>query len=833
MNDEVELLKRRLEREIKARKQAEMTLEVKALDLYNANETLKQLNNELAIQVSLRSSALESSEARYKELVENASDIIFNISTEGRFTYVNKLGILALGYEEEEVIGQLFTDFIAPKFKEKVAQHYTTILSEGHEKDYFEFPILHKNGSARWVGQNLNRVTTSNGEVYFSSITRDIDQRKRTEFELEKAQKELEKSEVKYRSIIENMELGLLEVDNSGVITRVYDRFNEMTGYTGDELVGKVAIDQLTVPEYESLANEQIEKRTKGATGVYEIQIRKKDGIKLWVIVSGAPFYNEKGEVIGSIGIHYDITERKRLQEELEQAKKVAEEAQEAEKLFLASMSHEIRTPLNAIIGMSHLLEETSLNASQQEYLKIMQSSARILKHLISDILDLSKIDSGNIQPLLAPVDVCDLCESMVTTFKYKNINPQTSWELNIEPEAQQFVMADQQMLTQVLINLLSNAEKFTAKGSILLNVAAETISSRKKAFTFEVIDTGIGISESSLLNIFERFKQASHEISQTYGGTGLGLAISQKLVALLGGELKVDSTEGVGSTFYFTLTLEIDTTQNSVGIQAKQVNEKSIDGTGNHLLIAEDNPMNIKYLTALLDKWNFSYIITNNGKEAVETFADNVFDLILMDLQMPVMDGFEATKQIRSTEKGATIPIIALTASTFIEKMESALEMGMTDFLGKPFAPDDFSRKLRKYLKPEQHTLTVHHNFCYHPQLDSAYLKEAYGDDLNHTLEIMELFMEVVPEGITKLQQAAEEHDQKAIQDHAHRIKPTFTMVGLTYISALAGHIERYAKASDLDNAVKELKALEEELKVKMHLIEGEIERLKTHLKL
>jgi PAS domain S-box-containing protein len=830
--EELERLKRRLEREIKARKQAETTLEIKSRELYNSNEALQQMNNELEMQVSFRSSALITSETRYRQLVENATDIIFNISKEGRFTFINKLGINALGYREEEVIGALFVHFIPSNYMEYVTSHYTKVLEQALEKDYFEFPVLKKSGEILWVGQNFNRVIAADGVVYYSSITRDINQRKRTEIELEKSQKALEKSEVKYRSIIENMELGLLEVDTKGVIIRVYNRFNEMTGYSGNELVGKSAIEELAVPSSEATALEQIAARNRGVSGVYEIEIRKKNGSTIWVMVSGAPFYNEKGEVLGSIGIHYNITERKRLEADLENAKKKAEDAQRAGEFFLASMSHEIRTPLNAIIGMSHLLEETPLKSDQEEYLKIMQSSADLLKYLISDILDISKIDSANFDLILIPLNIEEVCSEIIKTFRYKNINPQTSWFFTLENSIEYCLLADRNRLTQVLINLLANSEKFTVKGSIQLKVSTEQISSDLAAVTFEVIDTGIGIPSENLLQIFDPFKQANTAITQQYGGTGLGLPISEKLVQLMGGDLRVESREGEGSKFSFTLKLTIDKTLNVNSVKSTKKSERIPNGKGKRILIVEDNQMNVKYVSVLLQKWGFDYDVAYNGKEAIEAFKTGVvYDLILMDVQMPLMDGLTATKAIRKLEHGKTIPLILLTASSYISRREIALNEGITDFLSKPFSPTDFFYKLNTYFSFPQIQQANTNDFQYCSKLDGSYLEAAYGSAYIHALEMMELFVKMIPDSILILNKEVEEGDTIAIRATVHRLNPTFSMVGLSSLTELARKIELHAEEKELLAVKLEVALLIEAINNNIHYIRTEIKRLKTHL--
>lgn len=831
MSKEVEVLKRRLEREQKARKQAETTLEVKARDLFNANERLIQLNNALEHEVSLRTAELQSSEERYRQLVENASDIIYNISEKGEFLYMNAIGVKAFGYSEKEIMGANFLAFVPPNLQEEIAKHYADVVELKRTNDYYEFPVVSKSGRIYWIGQSVTRNVKEDGEVFFSAIARDISERKRTEAQLEEAQKALEKSEVKYRSIIENMDLGLMEVDLEGVITRVYERFNEMTGYKGDELVGRVAKEVFTMPGFEEIVDHNIDQRKQGKTGVYEIQIRKKDGSTLWVIVSGAPFYDEKGNIIGSIGIHYDITDRKQLQIDLETAKKAAEEAQEAEQLFLASMSHEIRTPLNVMIGMSHLLEETPLTHAQAEYLGVMKSASNMLKHLISDILDLSKIDAGNINPTLSSINLELLSRSLVDTFKVKSENHNVVWTCEIDKRLQMNYLTDEQMLNQVLINLLSNAERFTKKGEIKLRVTISESTENKDKICWEVIDTGIGIEKNDLAVIFDRYRQANNTISNEYGGTGLGLAISQKLLSLLGGNIEVESSVGKGSIFRFQLELEKRQSPTETVKKAFSFAEE-LNGKGQKILVVEDNQMNVKYVGALLEKWGFEFDHAPNGKVALDLFEPGKYTLILMDLQMPEMDGFEATTAIRERKGGALLPIIALTASTFISKKESALSLGMTDFLCKPFTPDQFSTILRTYTENNRVNIPSNPKFEHNELLDSGYLNEAYGGDLEHTMEMMSLFLKVLPEGLVNLEESVREKDAVMIQHHSHRIKPTFMMVGLTPLTLLTGRIEEHAKLEELENVEQLFTELQKGINEGLPVIQKEIKRIENQLK-
>ncbi len=547
---EIDILKRRLDREIKSRKAAEGILEAKAMELFEANMALKKLNENLELQVEHRTHELIENEKKYRHLIESASDIIFNINDKGYFTYLNPKGFELFGYEESEVIGKHFLNFIQSDYKTESHKVFKDLLDTSKESIYKKVPILTKQGEVKWIGQNINRITNSDNSYYFSSVARDITSRIQTEEKLEKARKNIQRSELKYRGIMENMQLGLMEVNTEGIITKTYDRFNKMMGYKPQELLGKKPNEVFLIKGQEGEIKQQEKSRKIGKSGVYEMKLRKKDGSHIWVLISGAPFYDENENLLGSIGIHYDITDRKELQFKLEKAQNKAIKAQEAEKQFLASMSHEIRTPLNAIIGMNYLLKETPLNSEQKDYLKVMMSSANLLKHLIADILDLSKIDSGHL------------------------------------------VISDSQFINQVFVNLLGNAEKFTEEGTITLG--ANLIHQDKDSYSikFYVNDTGTGIETKNLDKIFNRFTQENSKIRTKYSGTGLGLPICKEMVQLLGGELNLTSKLGKGSKFFFTLRFKKGKKISQKSSNSFSLQQPKLLSTGK-ILIAEDNLMN------------------------------------------------------------------------------------------------------------------------------------------------------------------------------------------------------------------------------------------------
>lgn len=790
--DEIKLLQKKLLREKEARKQAEEILEQKALELFKANEDLKKLNDSLEEQIQNRTLELQESEKKYRSVIEQASDIIYSVDDEGYFTFINSLGLEAFGYENDIILGSRYIDYVVDEYKEIVFHYYTNLKEKNIKQDYYEFPIISKSGKIHWIGQNVNRIEASNGQFYYNAVARDITERIKAQKSLEKARTALIKSDIKYRSILENMDLGLMEVDLNGTITKVYDRFIEMTGYSSDELIGKNALDTLIVKGYEDVLKQQDQNRLKGESGVYEVKIRRKSGEEIWVLISGAPFYDENEKIQGSLGIHYDITQRKNLEQDLEVAKEKAVKAQQAEQQFLANMSHEIRTPLNAIIGMSHLLKDSQLDVEQSEQVEILMSSASLLKSLVSDILDISKINSGQIDKNNTSFYLEPAIEEIIKPWSIDKLNDRFEYEIGFPKDL--MVHTDKQWLSQIITNLLSNAFKFTKKGQIKLTTKLIADSVDSIEIYFEVHDTGIGMSSEEMDLIFKPFKQANRKVQSQFGGTGLGLSISNKLVDLLGGKLLVESKIGQGSKFYFTIPLE--KSQSAKDYQTKQLDFSMMRKT--NVLIVEDNIMNQKYISALMNKWEINYDIANNGVEAIEKFNSRPYHIIFMDLSMPLKDGYETTQEIRSFPNGKEIPIIALTASTFKSKKQLALEAGMTDFLGKPFSPTELSNILIRYAPIINKTEKSEKTFIFHPQLDQNALVELYQNDLQYANEMFLTFNAIIENELDVLHKATNDQELGKIKKQIHKMKPTFKMVGLTSIFNTFEEIEREVLDSD-----------------------------------
>ncbi len=476
--------------------------------------------------------------------------------------------------------------------------------------------------------------------------------------------------------------------------------FLEFSGLPREEILGKTLTQvfkhYLQNGEYQNLEKLVIEK----GRFFYNIEEQvEQNNKKIWVHTNIAPVRNKEGEIIGLIGISWDISNQKNYELQLKKARDQAEEGIRVKDRFLTNMSHEIRTPLNGILGMAEILSQTPLEQKQRDYLSSLLKSARHLVGLIEDVFEFSAIEAGKYKPEQGRFNLYELLNEVTASFKNEASGKGISFEVNISREIPAYFSGDHRALQIILRNLLSNAIKFTHQGTVKLKVTSEkTEKYGQLNLRFEVQDTGIGIRENQMNRIFDSFSQVDTSTTKIYQGTGLGLAISERLVHMLKGEIGVESNEDGGSLFWFVIPLETE-----------QPEKDTVDETAilerlknSRILLVEDNLINQKISRITLEKKGCKPDVAVNGKEGLEKFIRQPYDLVLMDIQMPVMDGLEATRKIRAFEKqqgNRHAFIIALTANATETDRKKAMKAGMDGFIAKPFHPEELFKILQGFI--------------------------------------------------------------------------------------------------------------------------------------
>jgi PAS domain S-box-containing protein len=757
---------------------------------------------------------LKESQERYRQIVESAMDIIYRTDIKGYYSYVNATVFSILGYVEEEVVGKHFTSFIRPDYISQTVEFYKRQVESQTLSSYFEFPVITKDLRQVWIGQNVQMVFENGKHKESSAIARNI-----TDKIL--AEEKIQKSEEKYRSIIDHMKLGVLEVDIEEKITFAYDRFCQMTSYSAEELMGTHALDLMPV-EYLKTFHTKNAERLNGHTGVYEVQIKKKNGQIMWALVSGAPLYDNHQQIIGSLGIHLDITEQKNIEQDLIKERKKAEESSKAKETFLANMSHEIRTPMNAIIGMANLIAGTDLTDKQKGYLEAINTSANNLLVIINDVLDFSKIESGKLALETIGFRLDNTVRSLMQSISYKADEKGISIAANIGTGISPVVIGDSVRLNQVLLNLMINAIKFTSQGHVELqcNLIAET--PLIQSIEFKVTDTGIGISEHKLHTIYDSFSQEDESITRRFGGTGLGLSICKQIVELMGGQLHVISEKGKGSTFSFVIDFNKGTESDIEHIREEK---KDVSLAGVKVLLVEDHKINRFLALSIMQEWKLVVDVAENGAIAVEKVKSTKYDIILMDMQMPVISGMEASRIIRNELKSA-IPIIALTANASKADAAKCLKAGMNGYISKPFNPVHLYNTIAEHVQiefPVSEEPLVRANM--HEKLyDLSKLLTMYNGNKSLINKLIVIFKETTPQTLMQINEYYTHKKLHEVAMLAHQLKPAIDFLG---ISTLTTHIRFLEKCqlkntADIQTSIDELNQV---LAIVLQQLESEVE--------
>ncbi len=616
---------------------------------------------------------LRKSEEKYRSLFDQALDGIFIIDTNGRIIAVNKSFAHIHGYTVDEMLTMNLHELDTPETA-KLVQERKKRLLDG-EKLNFEAEHYHKDGHSIFLEVAANAITLD-GKILFQSSHRDITENKKNKERIIKLTRE-------QNLILETAPLGITKIVDRKLMW-VNHKTAEMFGYLKEELEGKTT--RMLYPSqeaYDLFGEEVYPVLSEGKTFESVQKLVRKDGARIHVRYVGRAVTPDD-MTNGTIWLLEDITEKRQMEEDLIRAKVAAESANRAKSEFLANMSHEIRTPMNGILGMSQLLAQTEVTEEQQGFLEAISTSGNNLLTLINDILDLSKIEVDKLGITLDVFDLRKCVRELFNIQKSRIFNKGISYDISIPTDLPDTLLGDQLRIKQILLNLLDNALKFTEKGAILLTVSMVEHRDSTVLLDIAIQDSGIGIPPETLEHIFEPFSQADGTTTRHYGGTGLGLTISQHLAELMGGSLRVESREAVGSTFYLRLPLRVVSLPSHVEEERSQM---LLDGPAQKILLAEDNPINIKYMTILLEKMGHQVTVVKNGRLALDALKINTFDLVFMDIQMPEMTGDTVLQIIRERESGREnrLPVIALTAYAFMGDKDKYLQMGFDGYLAKP----------------------------------------------------------------------------------------------------------------------------------------------------
>ena len=891
---------------------------------------------------------LRSSEEKYRSLVANVPDLVWTMDSEGRVVFVSGGDEKTLsGFRPEDCYRggvAMILGSIHPEDRERAEEAHRALFEKGTPFDEeLRIPSVH--GGWLWVRSRCLGTYERNGIRYADGVLSDITARRR-------AEEELKKSEEKYRSLVANIPDVAWTIDSNRTLFMFGDHCEEITGYGAEEWSkdGIGLFRKMIHPEdHPGLVRALANLFSEGRPIDMEVRLRRKEGAWIWVRIQAVTTYERDGMRYAD-GLLSDITQRKRIEEELRRARDAAEEASRAKSQFLANMSHEIRTPMNGVIGMTGLLLDTQLTPEQQQYAAIVRNSGEALLAVISEILDFSKIEARQLQLEKEPFDLAAVMEraAAVLALKAAEKGVDLTWE--VEAGTAQQLLGDSGRLRQVLLNLLGNAVKFTDRGEVALTAARETEDDERVTLRFTVRDTGIGFAQERAQALFEPFVQADGSSTRRHGGTGLGLAISRQLVEMMGGRIGAESAEGAGSTFWFTAIFEkqrerveaqagpaalagarvlvvdghatnrvllsrllrrwgcrgecmgdpetalerlreaaeekevfrlalIDMrlqqgdgeqlgrairndarlketalllmTPFGQGLERARLEELGFSGQikkpiaertlreallalesggreapgarrenavrgaavgalhGARVLVAEDNATNQEVAAAILRRLGVRAHLAENGAEAIAALAAADYDLVLMDCEMPVMDGYEATAKIRAGEPGARnarIPIVALTADAVSGDRERCMAVGMNDYVSKPVEPQHLAEVLAQWLPRERPTANA-------PVLDGEALVRRLMGDRELAGQVVRGFLEDVPRQQSALKKSLAAGDAAEIRRCAHTLKGGSATIGAERLRLVCQAMEAAAASGDVEAAAALLGDLEKQV--------------------
>lgn len=744
-----------------------------------------------------------NNQAKNQAILTASLDALITVDEQGKVVDYNKVAASIFGWSYAEIKGQTLADFISPANNDPVNKQgmasYLTTKNSPALKQRLELTAQHKSGHEFPIEINIAPINTEQGTM-FTAFIRDISARLEAETELRLAAQTFESSEA------------IFICAENGNIIRTNHAFTRITGYESTEVIGKNPRILSSGQHDDSFFQNMWSTLHKKGEWSGEIYNKRKSGEIYPEYLNISSVKNNIGKVSHYIAHLIDISEQKNNEENLHKARLEAEISNESKSRFLATMSHEIRTPMNAVLGILTLLKDTSLNNKQSELVNTGYDSGELLLTIINDILDFTKMDIDKLKLEHAEFDLHRLLSNCTAQLKHLAQDKELSFSLTKAEELPQFAKGDAARIRQILINLISNAIKFTTSGSIEVCASADSICDGMMTLRCQVKDTGIGISAEDQVSLFDEFTMVDQTHSRKYEGTGLGLAICKRLVALMDGSIHINSELGQGSTFEFTITLET-ANKNNTNIRDEQIHneEPQLPLANTRILLVEDNPANQMVIKHILEFSKLQVDIATNGYEAIDAVSNIPYDIVLMDISMPEMDGMTATREIRKLAgKERDIPIIALTAHSLAGDKERFLEAGMNDYLSKPIVRDVALACIARLTKcsPNEQVNLVNNDITNKDNstdyVSEAVLQQLVRDTSAEVIpELLAFYIEDSQDRIVLINDAILKQNLQTLEFEVHTIGSSAAAHGNIKLHTLAREIENLCKQNNHQQAM------------------------------